>query len=181
MGETTELERFPLISLLQGFGLGAGLIIAIGCAGYLGHPFRKLAWCARLNRLSCRTGEMRVQSTMPILLALSGDASNFTKGRFNSCCLCSPQSSSESVSVFTCSKNVFCFGSNHQRPLYWLLSISVPKKSTHAGSNSAFSLQSMNQISGFKISFMPIYLYILILERMCQVASTGVKQHLLLL
>jgi L-lysine exporter family protein LysE/ArgO len=30
MGETTELERFPLISLLQGFRLGAGFIIAIG-------------------------------------------------------------------------------------------------------------------------------------------------------
>jgi alkylation response protein AidB-like acyl-CoA dehydrogenase len=24
------------------------------CAGYLGHPFRKLACCARLNRLPCR-------------------------------------------------------------------------------------------------------------------------------
>jgi L-lysine exporter family protein LysE/ArgO len=30
MGETTELESFSLIPLLQGFGLGAGLIIAIG-------------------------------------------------------------------------------------------------------------------------------------------------------
>jgi hypothetical protein len=30
MGETPELEGIPLISLLQGFGLGAGLIIAIG-------------------------------------------------------------------------------------------------------------------------------------------------------
>ncbi len=30
MGETTELEGISLISLLQGFGLGAGLIIAIG-------------------------------------------------------------------------------------------------------------------------------------------------------
>jgi transposase len=24
------------------------------CTGYLGHPLRKLAWCARLNRLPCR-------------------------------------------------------------------------------------------------------------------------------
>ena len=47
--------------------------------------------------------------------------------------------------------------------LYWLLSISVPKKCIHAGSSSTFSLQSTNQISGVKISCMP--LYFLIVER----------------
>jgi 5-methylcytosine-specific restriction endonuclease McrA len=57
--------------------------------------------------------------------------------------------------------------------VYWLLSISVPKKSIHVGYNSAFSLQSTNQISGFKISCMPAYF--LILERIYEVASTGLS------
>src|SRR5437660_1287801 len=87
-----------------------------GCAGYLGHPFRKLACCARLNRLPCETGEMRVQSTRFILLALVFQRVNLHEGEVHSCCLCSPQSSNESVIIFTCSKNVCCVGSSHQRP-----------------------------------------------------------------
>jgi len=39
------------------------------------------------------------------------------------------------------------------------------RKSTHDGSTSAFSLQSTNQMSGFKVSCMPIYF--LILEQIC--------------
>ncbi len=35
------------------------------------------------------------------------------------------------------------------------------RKSTHDGSTSAFSLQSTNQMSGFKVSCMPIYFLIL--------------------
>src|SRR5260370_14350397 len=86
------------------------------CAGYLGHPFRKLACYARLNRLPCETGEMRVQSTRFILLALVFQRVNLHEGEVHSCCLCSPQSSNESVIIFTCSKNVCCVGSSHQQP-----------------------------------------------------------------
>ena len=90
--------------------------ISYSCAGYFGHPFRKLACCARLNRFPCETGEMRVQSTRFILLALVFQRVYFHEGEVHSCCLCSPQSSNASVTVFTCSKNVCCVGSNHQRP-----------------------------------------------------------------
>jgi hypothetical protein len=52
------------------------------------------------------------------------------------------------------------------RAIYWCTGYLVypfQKKTTQADYNSTFSLQSTNQISGFKISSMP--LYFLILER----------------
>jgi hypothetical protein len=55
--------------------------------------------------------------------------------------------------------------------LCWLHSISVPKKNAHDGSTDSFSLQFLHQISGAKISCLIVY--ILILERICFVASTA--------